>query len=197
MVSLVSNVYVDSTAVIDEGVKLGNGTKIWHFVHIMKNAIIGKNCIIADYVYVGRAVKIGNNVKIENRATIYEGVTIDDDAFVGPHVVFTNDLYPRSTNSDWKISPTSVKKGASLGAGSVIVCGVTIGENALIGAGSVVTKNVPPHSLTYGNPARVRGFICRCGKKFEIIKKTEKNVFMQCRCCKETLQISENDYIND
>jgi acetyltransferase-like isoleucine patch superfamily enzyme len=189
-----SNVYVNSTAVIDEGVKVGNGTKIWHFVHIMKDAKIGKNCIIADYVYVGRDVIIGNNVKIENKATIFKGVTIQDDAFIGPHVVFTNDLYPRSTNPDWKILPTSVKKGASLGAGSVIVCGVTIGEHALIGAGSVVTKNVPPYSLTYGNPARVRGFICRCGKKFKIIKKTEKNVLMECNDCKQRCQIYTDDY---
>jgi acetyltransferase-like isoleucine patch superfamily enzyme len=197
MVSLVSNVYVDSTAFIDEEVNVGNGTKIWHFVHIMKDAKIGKNCIIADYVYVGRDVIIGDNVKIENRATIFNGVTIQDDAFIGPHVVFTNDLYPRSTTPDWKILPTSVKKGASLGAGSVIVCGVTIGEYALIGAGSVVTRNVPPYSLAYGNPARVRGFICRCGKKFEVVKKTEKNVFMKCNCCKASLQMSTNEFIID
>lgn len=188
-----SNIYVDPTAVIDEEVKLGKGTKIWHFVHIMKDAKIGKDCIIADYVYVGKSVKIGNNVKIENRATIFEGVTIEDNAFIGPHVVFTNDLYPRSTNPDWKILPTFVKRGSSLGAGSVIVCGVTIGEYAMIGAGSVVTKDVLPYSLNYGNPARVRGFICRCGKKFNKVKKTEKNVLMECSDCKHVFKISIDD----
>ena len=190
----ISNVYVDPTAVIDKEVKLGKGTKIWHFVHIMKDAIIGKDCVIADYVYVGKGVKIGNNVKIENRATIFEGVTIDDNAFVGPHVVFTNDLYPRSIKPNWKIFPTFVKKGCSLGAGSVIVCGVTIGEYAMIGAGSVVTKDVPPFSLNYGNPSRVRGFICSCGKKFKKVKKTEKNVLMECSDCKQICEISIDDF---
>lgn len=190
-----SKVYVDSTAVVDDDVKIGDGTKVWHFVHIMKDAKIGKDCIIADYVHIGRTVKIGDKVKIENRATIYEGVIIDDDVFVGPHVVFTNDLYPRSSNPDWKILPTFVKKGSSIGAGSVVVCGVTIGEYALIGAGSVVTKNVPPFSLTYGNPARVQGFICKCGKKFEVLKKTEKNVLMLCRRCNESYEISTDTYV--
>ena len=190
----ISDVYVDPTAVIDKEVKLGKGTKIWHFVHIMKDAKIGNDCVIADYVYVGKGVKIGNNVKIENRATIFEGVTIDDNAFVGPHVVFTNDLYPRSIKPNWKIFPTFVKKGCSLGAGSVIVCGVTIGEYAMIGAGSVVTKDVPPFSLNYGNPSRVRGFICSCGKKFKKVKKTEKNVLMECSDCKQICEISIDDF---
>ena len=189
-----SKVYVDPTAIIDKPVNIGSGTKIWHFVHIMKDAQIGKECIIADYVYIGRGVKIGNKVKLENRVTVYEGVTIHDNVFIGPHVAFTNDLYPRSLNPDWKILPTLVKQGSSIGAGSVIVCGVTIGENALIGAGSVVTNDIPNLALAYGNPARVRGFICKCGTKLETEEENGKIVLMVCSCCKERYTISLEDY---
>jgi UDP-2-acetamido-3-amino-2,3-dideoxy-glucuronate N-acetyltransferase len=189
-----SNVYIDPTAIIDEPVNIGSGTKIWHFVHIMKDAQIGKECILADYVYIGKGVIIGNKVKLENRVNVYDGVTIQDNVFVGPHVTFTNDLYPRSLNPDWKILPTLVKQGSSIGAGSVIVCGVTIGENALIGAGSVVTNDIPPFALVYGNPARVRSFICKCGTKLETEEKNEKIVLMVCSCCKERYTIPLEDY---
>jgi len=113
-------------------------------------------------------------VKLENQVTVYEGVTIKDNVFVGSHVAFTNDLYPRNLNPDWKILPTLVKQGSSIGAGSVIVCGITLGENSLIGAGSVVTNDIPPFGLAYGNPARVRGFVCKCGTKLEIKEKKKK-----------------------
>lgn len=189
-----SKVYVDPSAIVDEDVILGNGTKIWHFVHIMKEAKIGKDCVIADYVSVGRLVKIGNSVKIENRATVFEGVTVEDNVFVGPHVTFTNDLYPRSLNKDWKITPTFVKKGSSIGAGTVIVCGVTIGEYAMIGAGSIVTTSIPPYALAYGNPARIRGFVCKCGRKLELEKETKLHVCLLCSVCKEKYEISMKDY---
>lgn len=189
-----SDAYVDLTAIVDKDVKLGSGTKIWHFVHIMKDAEIGEDCIFGDYVYVGRGVKIGNKVKIENRATVYEGVTIEDNVFVGPHVTFTNDSYPRVSNPNWKIMRTLVKKGSSIGAGTIIVCGVTIGEHSMIGAGSVVTDDIPPYVLAYGNPARIRDFICRCGKKLKIQQKNEKTVLMECLFCKERHQISLKEY---
>ena len=195
MGSFVSKVYVDPTAIIDEEVSIGSGSKVWHFVHIMEDAKIGKECVLADYVYVGRGVNIGNNVKIENRATVYEGVTIEDNVFVGPHVTFTNDPYPRSFNTDWKILQTLVQEGSSIGARTVIVCGTTIGEYALVGAGSVVTKNIPPHALAYGNPARIRGFVCRCGRKLETIEKKIKHVVMQCPVCNEKYKISTEDYV--
>lgn len=194
MVSLLSDVHIDPTAIIDKNVKLGNGTKIWHFVHIMKDAKIGKNCIIADYVYLGKGVKIGDNVKIENRATVYDGVTIEDNVFVGPHVSFTNDLYPRSFNSNWKVLPTIVKKGSSIGAGSVIVCKVIIGDYALIGAGSVVTENIPSHALVFGNPARVRGFVCKCGTRLEMKEKKESIILMICSECEKEYYIPSEDY---
>jgi UDP-2-acetamido-3-amino-2,3-dideoxy-glucuronate N-acetyltransferase len=190
----VTNSYVDPTAIVDNGVSLGSDTKVWHFVHIMEGAEIGKKCVLADYVYVGRGVKIGNNVKLENRATVYEGVTIEDNVFVGPHVTFTNDPYPRSFNKDWKILPTHVQEGSSIGAGTVIRCGVTIGEYVLIGAGSVVTANIPSHALVYGNPARIRGFVCRCGRKLVAEEKTKAHVSMRCLVCNEKYNIPNEDY---
>ena len=189
-----TNTYVDPTAIIENGAILGNGTKVWHFVHIMPNAKIGRECVIADYVHVGKGVTIGNKVKIENRATIYEGVTIEDDVFVGPHVTFTNDPYPRSFNEDWKIQATHVMQGSSIGAGTIIVCGITINEYALIGAGSVVTENIPSQALVYGNPARIRGFVCKCGKKLELKEKVKNHVVMRCPICTEKYKISTEDY---
>jgi acetyltransferase-like isoleucine patch superfamily enzyme len=160
----------------------------------MKDAKIGKECVLADYVYVGRGVTIGNMVKLENRATVYEGVTIEDKVFVGPHVTFTNDPYPRGCNADWKILQTLVKEGSSIGAGAVVVCGITIGEYSLVGAGSVVTENIPPHALAYGNPARIRGFVCRCARKLETEEKKKEHVLMMCPVCNEKYEISAEDY---
>ena len=143
------------TTIIEKDAKIGKGTNVWHFVHIREGAILGNNCIVGKGAYVGKDVKIGNNVKIQNNATIYQGVTIKDDVFVGPHVVFTNDLYPRSFNKEWKIISTLVKKGASIGSGATLLGGITIGEKAIVGAGSLVTKDVPPNTIVAGNPARV------------------------------------------
>ena len=189
-----SKVTIPHTSVVDKTAVIGEGTRVWNFVHVRENAEIGKECVLADYVYVGRGVKIGNNVKLENRATVYEGVTIEDKVFVGPHVTFTNDLIPRSFNTDWKILQTLVKEGSSIGAGTVIVCGVTIGEYALIGAGSVVTENIPPHALAYGNPARIRGFVCRCSRKLETTEKKKNHVSMECPVCSERYKIATEDY---
>lgn len=186
---------VESTSVVDENAVIGDGTRVWNFVHIRENAEIGKKCVLGDHVYVGRGVKIGKGVKLENRATVYEGVTIEDNVFVGPHVTFTNDLTPRSFSTNWKIHPTLVKEGTSIGAGTVIVCDVTIGEYALIGAGSVVTEDIPSHALAYGNPARIRGFVCRNGRKLETKEKKENYVLMKCPVCKETYKIPVEDYV--
>ena len=189
-----NKVYVHPTAVIDKTAIMGDGTKVWHFVHVRENAEIGKGCVLGDFVYVGRGVKIGNGVKLENRATVYGGVKIEDKVFVGPHVTFTNDLYPRSFSTDWKIVPTLVKKGASIGAGAVVMCGVTIGEYAMIGAGSVVIKNVPSHAIVYGNPAEVKGFACKCGRRLEEGEKKRGFVLMKCLFCGEKYEIPAENY---
>ena len=134
---------------------IGEGTTIWNHVHIRNGAKIGNNCNIGDYVYIGKDVKIGDNCKIQNFACIYEGVKIGNNVFIGPHVCFTNDLYPKVIGN-WNLEKTIIQDGVSIGANSTILCGITIGESAMIGAGSVVTDNVKDGSLIYGNPAKYR-----------------------------------------
>ena len=146
--------FVHSTSVIDEKVKIGSGSKIWHWCHLSKGSKIGKNCTIGQNVFIGENVKIGNNVKIQNNVSVYKGVMIESYVFVGPSVVFTNVIMPRSfINQKKKFTKTILKKGCSIGANSTILCGVKIGENSFIGAGSVVTKNIKKNALVYGNPA--------------------------------------------
>jgi len=188
------NIYIHPTAIVDKTSKIGKNTKIWHFVHVRENAEIGADCILGHSVYIDREVKIGNRVKLENRANIYQGVKIEDDVFIGPHVTFTNDPYPRTYSTDWKIMPTRVKKGASIGAGSVVLCSVTINEYAMIGAGSVVTKDVPRHALAYGNPAKIRGFVCRCGRKLMKEKRQHNLILMKCTNCGEKYKIPTKDF---
>jgi UDP-2-acetamido-3-amino-2,3-dideoxy-glucuronate N-acetyltransferase len=174
------------TAVV-ECDNIGDGTKIWHFAHIRAEAEIGKNCIIGKSVYIDTGVEIGNGVKIQNFVSVYNGVKIADDVFIGPSVTFTNDLYPRAFSwaEDMVIS-TEVKKGASIGANSTILCGVVIGEYAMIGAGSVVAKDVPPFGLMYGNPGKLKGFVCYCGRKLsEIIREDNERIIYKCECGKE------------
>jgi len=188
------NIYIHPTAIVDKTAKIGEGTKIWHFVHVRENAEIGMNCVLGHAVYVDKGVKIGNRVKLENRVSVYKGVKIGDDVLVGSHVTFTNDPYPRSFSTDWKIVPTRVKKGASIGAGSVILCGVAINEYAMIGAGSVVAEDVPPHALAYGNPAKIRGFVCRCGRKLVKEKRQHEFVLLKCLNCGEKYKIPTEDF---
>ena len=159
------NYFKHPTAVV-ETKEIGENTKIWHFVHIREKAVIGKNCNIGKSVYIDAGVWVGNNVKIQNFVSLYDGLKIGDDVFIGPSVTFTNDVNPRAAIWDKKkITPTFVKKGASIGANSTILCGLTIGECAMVGAGSVVTKDVTPFGLVYGDPAAQKGFVCYCGKK--------------------------------
>jgi UDP-2-acetamido-3-amino-2,3-dideoxy-glucuronate N-acetyltransferase len=156
--------FVDPTARVDEPCAVGDGTHIWHYSHIMKNSVLGKNCNLGQNVHVASGVKIGNNVKIQNNVSLYAGVELEDDVFCGPSMVFTNVLTPRShVNRRNEYQRTLVKRGASLGANSTIVCGTTIGEYAFVGAGAVVTKDVLPHALVVGCPARRVGWVCQCG----------------------------------
>ena len=153
---------------IDEGCIICEGTKIWHFCHIMKNSVIGKNCNIGQNVVISPEVVLGNNVKIQNNVSVYTGVCCDDDVFLGPSMVFTNVINPRSAvNRRESYLKTNVGKGASIGANATIVCGNDIGKFAFIGAGAVVTKNVPDYALVVGNPARQTGWISEYGHRLK------------------------------
>ncbi len=186
--------YIHPTAVVEKTATIGEGTKVWHFVHIRENAEIGRECVLGHSVYVGKGVEIGNHVKLENRATVYQGVKIEDNVFVGPHVTFTNDPYPRSSSADWTIVSTLVKKGASIGAGTIVMCGVTIGEHAMIGAGSIVTKDIPSHAMVYGNPAKIKGFVCKCGRQLTKEKERPRDILMKCPICDKKYEIPREDY---
>lgn len=161
-----NNYYAHETAVIDNDCTIGKGTKIWHFSHIMTGCSIGERCNIGQNVVVSPDVKLGNNVKIQNNVSIYTGVICEDDVFLGPSMVFTNILNPRSAivRKD-KYVRTNVRKGASIGANSTIICGIEIGKFAFIGAGAVVTKDVKPYSLVIGNPARHAGWMSEYGHR--------------------------------
>lgn len=173
------DIFIHQSSYIDEDVKIGKGTKIWHFSHILKGSKIGVNCKIGQNVVIGPDVVIGNNVKIQNNVSIYKGITLEDDVFCGPSVVFTNVFNPRSEVPRMsELRPTLVKKGVTLGANSTIVCGCTIGRYAFIGAGAVVTKDVSDYALVYGNPAKLKGWICECGIKLEF-----KNKEATCNFC--------------
>ena len=160
--------FAHPTAVIDEGCQIGDGTKIWHFSHIMPGCVIGNNCNIGQNVVVSPKVVLGNNVRVQNNVSIYEGVICEDDVFLGPSMVFTNVINPRSAVSrKHEYLKTLVKKGASIGANATIVCGNEIGEYAFIGAGAVVTKPVPAYALVIGNPARQTGWMSEHGHKLK------------------------------
>jgi UDP-2-acetamido-3-amino-2,3-dideoxy-glucuronate N-acetyltransferase len=158
--------FAHETAVIDEGCEIGEGTKIWHFSHIMPNCVLGNKCNIGQNVVISPEVILGSNVKVQNNVSIYTGVVCDDDVFLGPSMVFTNVINPRSAvNRRGQYSKTHVGKGASIGANATIVCGNDIGEYAFIGAGAVVTKYVPPYALVVGNPAKHIGWMSVYGHK--------------------------------
>lgn len=158
--------FAHETAIIDEGSEIGEGTKIWHFSHVMTSCKIGKNCNLGQNVVISPQVVLGNNVKVQNNVSIYTGVTCEDDVFLGPSVVFTNVVNPRSAvNRRGQYAKTTVKRGVSIGANATIVCGHDIGEYAFIGAGAVVTKNIPAYALVMGNPARQAGWMSEYGHK--------------------------------
>ena len=168
-----TDVFIHSSAIVETS-EIGEGTHIWAFTHVMREVPIGAHCNIGDHCFIESGATIGNQVTIKNGNMIWEGVQLEDGVFVGPLVVFTNDLYPRSprlpymrnryADRGW-LKPTVIKHGASLGAGSVILAGITIGEFAMVGAGAIVNKSLPPHALAVGTPARVRGWVCQCGQR--------------------------------
>ena len=186
--------FVHETATAEKGSKLGSGTKVWHYAHVREGAVIGKDCVVGHCAYVGEGVKVGDNVKIENKVSIFKGATIEDDVFIGPHVAFTNDLRPRARNAKWDVTKTRIKKGASIGVNSTIICGVTIGSHSMVGGGSVVTSDVPDHGLVYGNPAKLKGFICFCGGELGTEKKKGNGYALKCGECGKECVIPEKAY---
>ena len=157
-------VSIHPTAIVDEGASIGDGSRVWHWVHVCGGARIGKSCSLGQNVFVGNDVVIGNNVKIQNNVSVYDAVRLEDDVFCGPSMVFTNVYNPRSsiTRKD-EYRQTTVRKGATLGANSTIICGVTIGEHAFVAAGAVVNRDVAPFALMGGVPAKRLGWMCLCG----------------------------------
>lgn len=156
--------FIHPSAVVDEGCEIGAGTKVWHFSHLMAACRIGCNCMLGQNVYVDGDVEIGNGCKIQNNVSVYRSVTLEDRVFCGPSVVFTNVINPRAfIERKEEFRPTLVRTGATLGANATIVCGITVGAYALVGAGSVVTRDVPDYALVLGVPARLSGWVCRCG----------------------------------
>ena len=165
--------HIHTTADVSAEAEIGAGTYIWQHAQVREGTQLGTNCIVGKGVYIDTGVRIGNNVKIQNYVSVFQGVTLEDGVFCGPHCVFTNDKQPRAINpdgslksaQDWLVTPTLVRRGAAIGANATILCGVTIGQWAMIGAGSVVTRDVPDYGLVMGNPARLQGFACPCGQR--------------------------------
>lgn len=197
-----TNVFIHPTADVSPRATIGAGTHIWHHAQVREGALIGRNCILSKGVYVDLDVRIGDNVKVQNGVSLYHGVTLEDGVFCGPHCVFSNDLRPRAINADgspkvgdeWVLSTTLVRMGASIGAHATIVCGVTVGRWAMVGAGAVVTRDVPDYGLVYGNPARLRGFVCPCGETMNKLSERDQWVIMQCANQHEEITITHNDY---
>ncbi|TKB23969.1 oxidoreductase [Desulfopila sp. IMCC35006] len=180
-----ADVYIHDTAIVDRGVSIGSGTKIWQFSHVLTGSTLGKRCNIGQNVVIGPDVQIGEKCKIQNNVSVYKGVTLEDGAFCGPSMVFTNIINPRAEISKMnQVLPTLVKKGATIGANATIVCGTTLGRYSFVGAGAVVTRDVPDHALVVGNPAKVIGWACECGERL--------SADLECAICgKKYLQTKE------
>src|SRR5215469_4323147 len=180
--------WAHETAIVDQGAQIGEGTRIWHWTHVQSNSVIGEHCSLGQNVYVGKAI-IGNNVKIQNNVSVYDAVVLEDDVFCGPSMVFTNVINPRShVVRKHEYKTTLVRKGATIGANAVIVCGNTIGQYSMVGAGSVVTHDVPDFALVVGNPARQVGWMCQCG-----VRLPRANGEMQCGICGSAYALSKNE----
>jgi len=172
---------------------IGGGTRIWAFAHVQRDVIIGENCNIGDHAFVETGVKIGNNVTIKNGVCVWQHVHIADNVFLGPNVVLTNDLNPRSRKADWTPVETFIEEGVTVGANATIVCGITIGTRAFIGAGAVVTKDVRPYELVYGNPARSHGWVCYCAEPL----RPDMRPLVECETCKRKYRVDPDKGIQE
>jgi UDP-2-acetamido-3-amino-2,3-dideoxy-glucuronate N-acetyltransferase len=171
---------------VDEGAIVGAGTIIWHFCHVMSGAVIGERCSLGQNVVVMPRVTLGCNVKVQNNVSLYEGVRCEDDVFLGPSMVFTNVINPRShVSRKHEYRETLVRRGASIGANATVVCGNTLGEFAFVGAGAVVTREVPAYALVVGVPARVSGWVCQCGERLPLPARVAVRTMVQCAACGE------------
>jgi UDP-2-acetamido-3-amino-2,3-dideoxy-glucuronate N-acetyltransferase len=176
--------FVHGSSYVDRPCEIGTGTNIWHFSHVMRDCVIGERCNIGQNVVISPGCRIGDNVKIQNNVSVYTGVILEDDVFCGPSMVFTNVVNPRShIPRKREYRTTLVRRGASIGANSTVVCGVTLGRYCFIGAGSVVTRDVPDYALVYGNPARVRGWVCYCGAKVAFRSSDGNAAIADCTGC--------------
>jgi UDP-2-acetamido-3-amino-2,3-dideoxy-glucuronate N-acetyltransferase len=177
---------IHESAIVEQGASVGSGTDVWHHAHLREGCRIGEGCTLGKNVFVDAGVEIGNRVKIQNNVSVYRGVTLEDEVFVGPSAVFTNDRLPRATNVDWEVVHTNVRRGASIGANATILPGLEIGPWAMVGAGAVVTRSIAAHELVLGNPARRAGWVCRCG---HVAAKTtdELEGSITCTKCGETI----------
>lgn len=193
---------IHPTAEVSSRAQIGEGTSIWNQAQVREDVVIGENCILSKDVYVDFGVVIGSNVKVQNGVSVYHGVTIEDGVFVGPHVCFTNDKYPRAVNpdgslkggADWEVSEILIRYGAALGARSVILPGVTVGKWAMIAAGAVVTRDVPDYGLVLGHPARIKGFVCPCGLRLEVVSTEGETVHARCPACEAQIDIPLTDW---
>ena len=191
MAGLKAATFVHPTAEVSAEASLGEGCQVWRQVHIREHAQLGPGCKIGDAAYIGPGVRLGANCKVLNQALLYEGVELEDGVFVGPQVCFTNDFLPRAVNpdlslktaDDWQLGRTRVREGASIGAQSVVITGVTIGRWALVGAGTVVTCDVPDHALVFGNPGRIRGWVCRCARPVRVQRSEDGELEGWCDVC--------------
>jgi len=179
--------HIHPTADVSKDAVIGEGTRVWHEAQVREGAHIGRDCILGKGVYVDKDVVIGDCCKIQNRASIFHGVTLEDGVFVGPHAILANDRFPRAinpdgtlkTDDDWIVEPSLVRTGASIGAGAIVLPGVTVGAWALVGAGAVVTASVEDHAIVVGNPARIKGWACVCGQP---LRRAETNMYECARC---------------
>jgi UDP-2-acetamido-3-amino-2,3-dideoxy-glucuronate N-acetyltransferase len=175
--------FAHESSIIDDGAQIGSGTKVWHFCHVMGSAKIGERCNIGQNVFIAPDVVIGNNVKIQNNVSLYTGVVVEDDVFLGPSMVLTNVINPRShVSRKEEYRTTLIKKGTSVGANATLVCGITLGKYCFVGAGAVVTRDIPDYGLVYGNPARLQGWMCQCGIRlqFESADSAELAICPEC-----------------